>query len=1078
MKAAQDCRGSSSASHPSHDATDVNVVHLSDAVVAPADMTGSTNAGQHSSFESSGRFSRSGCADGNIIATVSSGWVQDEKVLACPAAEIESSPAPPAERPVFSSVVSLASLAEAASSRSRPSFFTIRLPIGILVVVAIVVAGSGFPHLAVMHKYNANPMESRGVETYRTALAGEGTAVLQRFYNNLAMFVSMGFLMYVTNFERQPYGVLEPPSSASWDLGLHKWFLSESAMHPERRFYYVDFGSGSWTGQTLSTPAPERVVGSMFSPYGGFTYTRNLTPSALPLRYGSNADGYVPHIYSPMDVATDFLMLQKNVSLINPFIDFEGNFSFGFAMVLFDTNQMRLQGVFMVLVPLEYYIEPPHYTDVIATCDTGICSATFSLGVRSPGLLGTTVPAVASIYVPTGTANAACSTHNSIYTRCRHSVLTVSEIWPQLGTVLRERPDVLSGDWLSFPFDHNGEKFLSTSAIISVDEDVVLTIVIAPADNIVGTFYRTRQLIINIVVGSCSGSWLLALVVSFLVIRRITVALDDMTSALALRHRKDDKSEFELRRANRQYAMCVIEGSEAQDLDVAIRSLYNYLETIAALLPPVVISSLRSSVATRQQALRRDSKWWYRCWSCLRQQRVHHGDAIDTSEIDDDEEDSLSPNHSFGSGEQAMEQDLIHAMRVASVGGQARDVQTNIPHASHRSQPGFGTHRQQRELPGDDCDVIVLHETSVAPQEADYAFVVNDSITSQLLGTLSDPEDVVVPPCRQSEGILLSESRMNAKAARRRGVFSSVALRKASFSSLKVFDKFLCDFMEATWFHNGDVEVVRADRLVCSFGCYGDSNPDGQDFEASACTAALQTLKLFATYISRGEASGSINVALDAGRFEDGTFTYQTSSGAPARYRIVKTSAFYSAQVLNGLSEVYGEPLIVTHEVRKNLKKVASTALDCIRFSPTRLPRLSRMGAVLIYKLELRSTSTPLNVLRIIKIVLSDALTLMCRGEYARALEMLQSSEGVMRYSQTAQRFATSCESMIRDGKGVKSAAAARSYAQRRRQLHYYRGEVLDWEVHAAEAAIYQARLADAGAATERQHFGEHIVLE
>jgi hypothetical protein len=142
----------------------------------------------------------------------------------------------------------------------RPSSCLVSLRLGVFILVAAVIGTAGFTHLATLAP-NSSPIEHQGVLTYRTTLAGAGETILTKILNELSMVVQIAGIAYFS--PRVGYNITEDPSTdPTWDIGLHKWFLGEANLHPERRFCYIDAGSWAWSCQHLRSSLAVRVVGN------------------------------------------------------------------------------------------------------------------------------------------------------------------------------------------------------------------------------------------------------------------------------------------------------------------------------------------------------------------------------------------------------------------------------------------------------------------------------------------------------------------------------------------------------------------------------------------------------------------------------------------------------------------------------------------------------------------------------------------------------------------------------------------------------------------------------------------------
>ncbi|CUG27826.1 transmembrane protein, putative [Bodo saltans] len=992
--------------------------------------------------------------------------------------------------------------------RRRPRSCLVSMRLGVFLVVAVVIGTAGFTHLATLAP-NSAPIEEQGVLTYRTTLAGAAETILTKILNELSMVVQIAGISYMS--PRVGYNITQDPSAdPTWDIGLHKWFLGEAELHPERRFCYIDAGSFSWTCQHLrdSSGSVRRVVGNRSS-LVGYTYTRNITGGSLPLRYINSGPIDMP--VNPTDVALQFLATGTSLFFMTPFLDFTGYVSYAYAITV--VTPQGFQGILMEYITVEDFITPTSlvYARITTSCDVGPCSATFDNG---GGLVTTTVP-ISTVYVSNTTPGAVCLTSPwTGFSRCRHSRHTLSTIWPQLPAVISDRPDILTSEWVSFQFKYQGEHYLSTSGIANLSYQSWLSVVITPADPIFGAFFTSRNKIIIVVVAACVASCALALLFIQLALSRMTTTLDDMTSALALRSRTQTKGEFTSRREGRTHLIGL---SEIQAIDDAIVALDGYLDNLGAMLPSAVLAAMRWHVAKLRRDQRRANRQKWGSFACLFSSAPV--DDNSNSEASEYEQSSGEPQENVPLADDISQNDnsfdeeafLIAAMRIGTLSNTVGKL-ADAPNDS-LSGSGPAPSSSMSATQSNTSGIVVAKQplpplqqlqvaqqlalrnnrdselsTKALPAETPHEAAPHSSLPMdlefatepELSGDMCPEGSGAVGAIEVPSGIL-QPSKFQSVVFRRKGIFASVSLSAVECDSAEDFQQLLSNIMRLNWSYKGEFEGFSFKHFLFSFGCYEDI----KDPEVCACSCALNMLRGFQQWChtSEGRIRGKISVAIDAGRYEDVTLVACANTVRPIRNKIITTAARYSVERLNVLCDILNEPLVVTEEVKKNLKLVTSV-IDNVRFAPTCMPRLSRRGDVRLYRVEMKSAlaPTPPVTLQFLKNDFHEIFKQMMVGNFIdahRSILLGHQRCMVLNYSAASRRFLHYCSIMMACGKGRPGTPARNGIAGRQRVgTIYYRGEMQEWNLQASEVEHYRCVWIEADGATARQHFGAVLMTE
>jgi hypothetical protein len=307
---------------------------------------------------------------------------------------------------------------ELIASQSLRYVPTLPLWLGCAVLCTILVGIVGFaPFFAIQS--NNDTIIGTVIDLYTTVVSATGATAAAKTVNEL-IFLFLGlnqanfspFEMTAVNFS-DPY----------WDRKWQLFFLGAGLTQPRAYFYYMDLATGAFTGQFPNGTEMLRIVGNA-NDVDFTAYRRSVTPHLQFEPAGNVSMNFPPYI-----VFTEFLAQNAPVSLVFT-LEPQGDMVYGYGIIV--TSPLTSPPY---AVPVGILLELLPFEDVFPPTVVNLSGDSLFLD-HFGGLVACSLPQVKSIYLPVGTPGAVCSTvvyNNRTTSRCRHSLVTLLPLWPELG---------------------------------------------------------------------------------------------------------------------------------------------------------------------------------------------------------------------------------------------------------------------------------------------------------------------------------------------------------------------------------------------------------------------------------------------------------------------------------------------------------------------------------------------------------------------------------------------------------------------------------------------------------------------
>lgn len=844
---------------------------------------------------------------------------------------------------------------------TRPRCCTIPVCIGSTALCVFLVAASGLLQLAVGIQYHPMIVEE-GRLSYHNAVGMEGQAALGTALNQIFAAVRLFQRLYsnATRFPSLSAAVVA--SDEGWDKMWQQAFVAEHACHKnyERKFAYLDWTTRHWTGEGFTdnerADAHLRYAGSA----GSRTlqrYTRNLS-STRELKWTSN--GTTTFLFPPELLFQRFIDMGAAYAYVPPTIDPTGGMVYGLAVFVFTkTFPLQARGVLFEWIPIVNSQLVSMTSNKI-----GHLSGTSILVDGQGGVLVSTHPLLTGdqVFCDMSTPGAVCSSvtyQGQVFSRCRHSRLTVGNVWPELASALGRLGSNLSTPMseTSFTFEHNRETFIASFTAFesgNFGREVWWTAVVTPEQPIYGAYFRNRISVIKLICWICVGIASVTLALTFGLTYPILSVLDELTATLAMR-----RSRYTSYEKHEQKEACpVLALSEVEDIRAAVECLSYHLDSIAAVLPPSALASIRS----QRRELRMSSAVRLQHSSAVEVDPLSGEDGDDHCNADDDTNPLLTPAFSQRTT------DHLEAMLT-----------------------WFEGYYQLREADESYNDVLTITSDDSAPLALPGLLHGGASLTKSILSTRS---------------ILF-------KAPRRRGFFLAILVDKLGDErgkkSLRSHTSdVISRVLQHIRAHGGDVESLESNAIIASFGCYDEpvapmsstsmdslTHVCNHDLPSNSCVKCAIAIQ---RDFSERCPSARICAAIDSGWFESVEFKCADNIGELVRRRIVSCGAREAAARLVTLASFLREPILVTSDALRHVSPSIFTKspmmIDNVRFSQSSGLRLYRRGAVLVFCIPVDSleSSSRGEMYRWDEesLKVADAFRLMIVGNYIDAERKLQ----------------------------------------------------------------------------------------
>jgi hypothetical protein len=423
---------------------------------------------------------------------------------------------------------------ELLASRSSRCVVTLPLWLGCAVLCTILVGIVGFAPFFATESSN-DTIIGTVIDLYTTLASAIVATVLDKTVNELIfMFLGLGQANF-SPFEMTAVNFSDP----SWDRKWQLFFLGVGLAESRAYFYYMDLATGAFTGQFPNGTETLRIIGNAHD----VDFTAHRRSATLHLQFEPVAN--VSMNFPPYIVFTEFLAQNAPVSLLFT-LDTQGNMVYGYGITV--TSPLTSPayavpvGILLQLLPFEDMYNPT----------TGNIGGDSVLLDNFGGLVGCSLPQVASIYLPVGTPGAVCETvvyDNRATSRCRHSLATLAPLWPALGaahaayfsnfdppTVENSTLDDVKATRKNFSsavFYYDDTQYLVAGASLQMPSGRWWAAAITPTHTktIYGPYLENRNRVVLIVALVCGGMALLVLATTYILMRPLSTLMHNMIAA-------------------------------------------------------------------------------------------------------------------------------------------------------------------------------------------------------------------------------------------------------------------------------------------------------------------------------------------------------------------------------------------------------------------------------------------------------------------------------------------------------------------------------------------------------------------
>ncbi|CUG92853.1 membrane-associated protein, putative [Bodo saltans] len=992
---------------------------------------------------------------------------------------------------------------------------TIPLWLGCAVLCTILVGVVGFSPFLALQSYSEG-IVSTARNTYNQIFAINGQSMYYKYLNE----ATSPILAYYQAYNKPRTMTAMNFSDPMWDRDWQLFFTGVAALNPERYYYYMDLATGSFTGQYVRGADKLRIVGNVNDV--NFTgYRQSATP---PLRFTPTAEN-VSLEFPPSVMFNNFFATGEASYVIQSALSTNGELVYGLATYIggpYTTPPGVVPvGALLELIPLEDMV------NLTAPAQTSVSRDTETVVLDYLGaLVASTVPALTNIYLPVGTPGAICNTVTYLsrsISKCRHSIETLRPVWPLVyaaqQAITNRVEGVVVGSFSTVSyvtFEFNDNEYLVSAQFPVLSNSGWWTASITPIDPVYGPYIANRRRILIIVSCVVAGVALLALVITYVLMRPLGKLMEEMIAALKLQSQTDryakataaaESLEEHHRVSTTSAIVCQqkVQVGELHEIELAVVSLYELLEDVAKMLPPPVILMIRTTLAQRAIAFSVSAS---SSGSTLDEGSIAHSSSDDQSD-DDDSPRRLRPPK----GKHSAADDVVQMLAWFEDHYRIKDNDEDEPVVAGED-----------ELIADDqvadgnvldptvSDVVTVPVAASADSSANLKasssietegvieVVALETRAQRQRGKNDDDQHQPRATILNESGILMGPS-VSLRPARRRGFFMAISLTEFKCETSQ-FAEAIAPLLSLVWHYSGEVELIERSMLLATFGCY-EMIADAAD-RAAACAMAIVepkpvressriTPQQAAAMINRRSTADSNNnghqkeqapafskapihvrcsVAIDCGWFETSTFSCLLPSGKTMRRLIVTSVARDVAVKMLPLAEVLDERLLISGDALRHINPETFLSrvpviVDHLKFDAQSWSKVSRRSSVFVFAVPAANPSTEARPVAMISAqsftvndirkndarVIAEGFRLMVNGQYIDAEMFFRRSNE--RGGLTSNRTLTRMLAISSAIAEIQRARPATSDMGA-----YYRGECPSFEANMNEEMEFRERQA------------------